>query len=66
MTMGRIRTDDLQKDARICFKILNFYKSSGEKIIPRSLQSSMGTSQDYNVALEEGSNWNSLGSVLFS
>jgi len=66
MTMGKIRTDDFKKDALICFKLLNSYREKCEGVLGHSLQTSMGMSQDYEIALEEGTNWIRLGSILFS
>jgi len=66
MTMGKIRTDDLKREARVCFQSLNSYKKKCEVVLGHSLETSMGMSQDYEIALSEGANWIRLGSVLFT
>ncbi|MCB9091576.1 MAG: YggS family pyridoxal phosphate-dependent enzyme [Halobacteriovoraceae bacterium] len=62
MTMGRIRTEDLENEARICFKKLQNFKEQLGKPIS---ELSMGMSSDYKIAIEEGSNWVRIGSKLF-
>lgn len=65
MTMGKIRTDDFATDARACFKRLNAIKAQLEKTLGCKLVTSMGMSQDYRIALEEGSHWIRLGTTMF-
>ncbi len=66
MTMGKIRTDDLLKDARLCFKTLKSRKESIEKQMGiNSLSLSMGMSQDWTVAVEEGAHFVRVGSAIF-
>lgn len=61
MTIGKIRTDDFEKDARASFEILNDLKLKyGEH-----LELSMGMSSDYKIALEYNTNWIRVGSAIF-
>lgn len=61
MTIGKIRTDDFEKDARASFEILNNLKLKyGEH-----LELSMGMSRDYKIALEYNTNWIRVGSAIF-
>jgi pyridoxal phosphate enzyme (YggS family) len=61
MTIGKIRTDDFEKDAKVSFEILNNLKSKyGEH-----LDLSMGMSSDYKIALEYNTNWIRVGSAIF-
>lgn len=67
MTMGKIRTDNPEADARHCFKRLRAIKNSLiSKGIVENLDLSMGMSGDYKIALEEGSTVIRVGSALFS
>lgn len=65
MTMGKIRTDDFEKDAQRCFSLLAGEKRLLENDLNIVLETSMGMSQDYRIALANGSNWIRLGSVMF-
>jgi PLP dependent protein len=65
MTMGKIRTQNFEADARSCFEELNAEKVKLESEFNLKLESSMGMSQDYQIALEEKSNWIRLGTVMF-
>jgi len=65
MTMGTLRTEDFEGEARRCFKELNTIREKLSKDLSTPLQTSMGMSQDYKVALEEKSNWIRLGTMLF-
>jgi pyridoxal phosphate enzyme (YggS family) len=66
MTMGKIRTDDFEKDAAICFKKLMSYKKQLEKdfFLP-DLKLSMGMSRDFHIAVEQGSDFVRVGSKIF-
>jgi len=66
MTMGKIRTDDFEKDATICFKKLMSYKHQLEKdfFLP-DLKLSMGMSQDFSLAVAQGSDYVRVGSRIF-
>lgn len=65
MTMGTLRTEDFESEARRCFKELFAVKERLSQDLSRPLQTSMGMSQDYRVALEEKSNWIRLGTMMF-
>lgn len=66
MTMGTIRTDDFEAEARRCFRELNLLKSKLESDLKVKLQTSMGMSQDYHLAAQEQSDWVRLGTMMFS
>jgi pyridoxal phosphate enzyme (YggS family) len=65
MTMGVVRTDHFEQEARRCFRELNEMKNILSDKLKMSLNSSMGMSQDYLIALEESSNWIRLGTMMF-
>lgn len=65
MTMGKIRTENFESDARSCFQLLNVERLKLENDLEAKLESSMGMSQDFEIALEEGSSWIRLGTVMF-
>ncbi|WP_372653385.1 YggS family pyridoxal phosphate-dependent enzyme [Halobacteriovorax sp.] len=66
MTMGKIRTDDIEGDARKCFRKLKSFKHRLEDDFGvHDLKLSMGMSGDYKVALDEGSNFIRVGSVIY-
>jgi len=66
MTMGRIRTDNFKEDARECFQKLKEYRQKlQEEFHLSDLKLSMGMSQDYSIALEEGADYVRLGSAIF-
>lgn len=62
MTMGKIRSDNFQKDALISFRALKNLK----KELDSSLSLSMGMSQDYELALQEGTDFLRIGTAIFS
>ena len=62
MTIGKIRTQSFEKDAKISFEKLCILK---EKIGVESIDLSMGMSADYKIALEMQSNWIRIGSGIF-
>lgn len=62
MTIGKIRTEDFENDAKTCFLRLNEYK---ERLNSVDLELSMGMSSDYKIAIECGSNWIRIGSGIF-
>ena len=66
MTMGKIRTDDFEKDAKASFKKINNLKQKliQEKVV-QEIELSMGMSQDYQWACEHGSNYVRVGSSIF-
>lgn len=61
MTMGKIRSSDMEKDAKICFRALAQLKNE----LGLVLKLSMGMSNDYKIALVEGADCIRIGSVLF-
>lgn len=66
MTMGKIRTDDFEEDAVKCFQSLKKLKEQLVRLNGlESCQLSMGMSQDYHLALENGSDWLRIGSKIF-
>ena len=62
MTMGKIRTDNFEVDARDCFRRL---RQMRDQMGLPVLQLSMGMSQDYEVAVEEGANIVRIGTKIF-
>lgn len=66
MTMGTLRTEDFADEARRCFKQLFDLKERLEKEMSLKLQTSMGMSQDYEIALDEKSDWVRLGTMMFT
>lgn len=67
MTMGTIRTDDFEAEAKRCFKDLNSIARGIEKTysLKTPLKLSMGMSQDYKFALEAGADYIRVGSAIF-
>ncbi len=65
MGMGTYRTENVEAEARRCFKELNQLKERLCLELGLALETSMGMSQDYLIALEENSNWIRLGSTMF-
>lgn len=66
MTMGTLRTENFQEEAKRCFKELNSLKLRLETELAMGLESSMGMSQDYQIAVHEHSNWIRLGTLMFA
>ena len=65
MTMGTLRTENFEAEARRCFEELQVEKEKLQSEFDIKLETSMGMSQDYEIALEEGSNWIRLGTMMF-
>jgi pyridoxal phosphate enzyme (YggS family) len=65
MTMGTLRTENFEAEAGRCFQDLNVEKEKLQAEYKITLETSMGMSQDYEIALKEGSNWIRLGTMLF-
>ena len=66
MTMGSIRTENFEESARKCFQELNRIKGALiDKYHLSDLKLSMGMSQDYKIALEEGADYIRVGSLIF-
>ena len=66
MTMGTLRTEDFSAEARRCFKELIDLKQKLSSELHLTLETSMGMSQDYQIALEEQSDWIRLGTMMFT
>ena len=66
MTMGTLRTDNFEGEARRCFHELHEMKDRLQAEFHAELKTSMGMSQDYKIALQEKSNWIRLGTMMFS
>lgn len=63
MTIGKIRTDDFEEDAKRCFGALRELKEKyGHN---REIELSMGMSNDYKIALDYDSKWIRVGSSIF-
>ncbi len=66
MTMGKYRTDNFEEDARLCFKRLNAVRSTLKRDFELpDLKLSMGMSQDYSMAIEEGTDFVRIGTSIF-
>lgn len=65
MTMGTLRTQDFEAEAGRCFQDLNVEKVKLETELGLKLQTSMGMSQDYKIAIREKSDWVRLGTMMF-
>lgn len=65
MTMGTLRTENFEAEAGRCFQDLNVEKEKLQAEYKIILQTSMGMSQDYEIALKEGSDWIRLGTMMF-
>lgn len=66
MTMGTLRTDAFEAEARRCFQELQVERLKLESEFKLKLATSMGMSQDYQIALEEGATWIRLGTMMFT
>jgi pyridoxal phosphate enzyme (YggS family) len=65
MTIGKIRSSDFQKDAQISFSALKKLKKELEKE-KFEISLSMGMSQDFEIALREGTDYLRIGSAIFN
>ena len=66
MTIGRIRTENFEEDAALCFKELVDLKADiSQNFKLNNLELSMGMSSDYPIALKLGTNWVRIGSNIF-
>ncbi len=67
MTIGNIRTDSFEDDARSCFSKLVKIKEAlrAEYFLNDRIELSMGMSQDYKIALDYQSDWVRIGSRIF-
>lgn len=66
MTMGTLRTEDFEAEAGRCFQDLNVEKEKLQNELGIPLQTSMGMSQDYKIAIREKSDWVRLGTMMFT
>jgi pyridoxal phosphate enzyme (YggS family) len=67
MTMGKIRTSDIEGSARLSFKKLKEYRSNLEADFGvHSLKLSMGMSGDFEVAIDESSDFIRVGSKIYA
>lgn len=65
MTMGTLRTEDFEAEAGRCFQDLQVEKNKLETELGMKLETSMGMSQDYKIAIREKSDWVRLGTMMF-
>ena len=65
MTIGKVRTDDFEKDAKISLEKLKKLRDKISSHYDLNLELSMGMSSDYKIALEHNSNWIRIGSGIF-
>ncbi|MFL5783568.1 MAG: YggS family pyridoxal phosphate-dependent enzyme [Bacteriovoracaceae bacterium] len=65
MTMGTLRTEDFEAEAGRCFQELQVEKQKLESELNVKLKTSMGMSQDYEIALREGTDCVRLGTMMF-
>ncbi len=65
MTIGKIRTESFESDARKCFGALVMLKEKLDKSHHLNLELSMGMSQDFEIAQEFGSDWVRIGTDIF-
>jgi pyridoxal phosphate enzyme (YggS family) len=66
MTMGKIRTDDVLGDARLCFQKLIIIRQKLQEAFPAlDLKLSMGMSGDYTLASLMGADYVRVGSSIF-
>ncbi len=68
MTIGKIRSDDFENDARSCFERLNLIKKrlNESSFHKNKIELSIGMSQDYAIALEHNTDWVRIGSKVFA
>lgn len=66
MTMGTLRTENFIDEAKRCFQELSEIAQNLSKDTSLPIQTSMGMSQDYQIALGEKSNWIRLGTTMFT
>ena len=65
MTMGKMRTNEFEKDATKCFEKLKNLRDDINKNSAFSLKLSMGMSQDYKIAVSFQSDFVRIGSLIF-
>jgi hypothetical protein len=65
MTIGTIRTENFESEARACFLKLNKFKEQLQEDLDVPIELSMGMSSDYLIAQKMGSKWLRIGSKIF-
>ena len=65
MTIGKVRTDCFEQDAKKSFLQLASYKQSLDQTYALDLKLSMGMSADFKWALEHGADFVRVGSAIF-
>lgn len=65
MTMGTLRTENFEAEAGRCFQDLVVEKNKLEAELNLKLKTSMGMSQDFEIAIREGSDCVRLGTMMF-
>lgn len=65
MTIGKIRTENFEEDARSSFLQLKQLKKEIDNDHDLNIELSMGMSQDFEIAQEFGANWVRIGSAIF-
>ena len=65
MTMGSIREENFEEAAKKSFSELKAARDYLNDKFKISLKLSMGMSQDYKIALEEGADFIRVGSMIF-
>ncbi len=65
MTMGTLRTENFEAEAGRCFQDLVVEKNKLEAEMNLKLKTSMGMSQDYLIAVREGTDCVRLGTMMF-
>ena len=65
MTMGTLRTENFEAEAGRCFQDLQVEREKLQNELNLKLETSMGMSQDYKIAVREKSDWVRLGTMMF-
>lgn len=65
MTMGTLRTENFEAEAGRCFQDLVVEKNKLEAELNLKLRTSMGMSQDFVIAMREGTDCVRLGTMMF-
>jgi len=65
MTMGTLRTEAFEEEAKRCFNMLDAMRLRLQDELHTTLQTSMGMSQDYKIAISSHANWVRIGTMMF-
>ena len=65
MTIGKIRTENFNEEAKKSFQLLTDIKAELDSRHDLNLQLSMGMSQDLEIAQNFGTNWVRIGTEIF-